>query len=77
MAVRFVHGAHVVRDGAPVVEVYDGEGLAAVIYPAEHGIKIVSRHFAPDLVEVSDKFPPAIAIRFAGSTPPGRGRFDG
>lgn len=76
--IRFVHGAHTVRDDVPVVEVYNGEGLVAVIYPAEHGVKIVSRHFAPadDVITVDMKFPPAITVRFAGASPPGRSRFD-
>lgn len=78
MTIRFAHGAHVVRDGVAVVEVYDGEGLVAVLYPAPGGLKIVSRHFAPDVVELDvDKFPPAIVVRFAGASPPGRRRFDG
>jgi hypothetical protein len=77
MTIRFVHGAHIHRDGVAVVEVYDGEGLAAVLYPIAGGLKIVSRHFAPDVVELAvDKFPPAIVVRFAGATPPGRERFD-
>jgi len=79
MTIRFVHGAHIARDGVPVVEVYDGDGLVAVLYPAASGIRIVSRHFAPlsDVFTFDDPFPPAITIRFAGATPPGRTRFDG
>jgi hypothetical protein len=75
--IRFSHGSHVVRDGVAVVEVYDGEGLVAVIYPAEAAIKIVSRHFAPggELLDVDLKFPPRVILRFAGASP-GRRRFD-
>ena len=75
MTTRFVYGPHIFRDGQPVVEVYDGDKFVAAIYAAEHGIKVVSRHFAGDAVATYDaRFPPALHVRFTGAEPAGRER---
>jgi hypothetical protein len=76
MTTRFVIGTHTVRNGKQVVEVFEGDNFVAAIYPVEHGIRIVSSHFAVDPTAIDEDYPPVVMVRFAGSEPPGRARLD-
>jgi hypothetical protein len=76
MATRLVFGTHVTRNGEQVVEVFDGDNFVAAIYPAEHGVRIVSSHFDKERTTMDEEYPPMLVVRFTGSDPVGRVRLE-